>query len=233
LVLATEYSFKDAESELRKAIELKPSYAMAHHWYYLLLFWQLRWEEALEQIEKALELDPLWPQFSNDLAQFYVGRRDYGRALELYRRVIELGMEVAHGALAHVYGRMKMYVDMRREFAASVELEQGYYPFVRTFAAFYTAYYENDRQRCRDLLPELEAYFGKETGLYAYDVARAYFCLGENDKGFEWLERSYSMREWTLVYVKSSPQLDGARTDPRYLDLLKRLGLDQNAQPTS
>jgi serine/threonine-protein kinase len=232
LVLATEYSFKDAESELRKAIELKPSYAMAHHWYYLLLFWELRWEEALEQIERALELDPLWPQFSNDLAQFYVGRGDYGRALELYRRVIELGMK-AHEDVAHVYGRMKMYADMRREFAAWVELDQGYYPFVRTFAAFYTAYYENDRQTCRDLLPELEAHFGKETGLYAYDVARAYFCLGENDKGFEWLERSYSMREWTLVYVKSSPQLDGVRTDPRYLDLLKRLGLDQTAQLTS
>jgi TolB-like protein len=223
LVLATEYSFKDAESELRKAIELKPSYGMAHYWYFLMLFWEVRWDEALEQIEKALELDPLWPQFSIGLALFYRRRRDYGKALELYRRVIELGMD-AHEDIAHVYGRMKMYADMRREFAAWVELEQGSLPFARTHADFYTAYYENDTERCRDLLPELEAHFG-ETGFYAYDVARAYFCLGENEKGFEWLERSYSKREIWLCYIKSSQQLDGVRNDPRYLDLVKRLGL--------
>ena len=225
IVLETEYRNKDEEGELRKAIELKPSYAWAHYWYHLLLTYELRWEEALEEIEKALELDPLSTVINNGLANFYYSKRDYGRALELYRRAIELGVDV-HDQLAHIYGMKKMFDDMRREFAAFVELEQGSWPIVRTYADFYTAYYEDNRQTCRRLLPEIEATFGKEMGLYAQDLARAYFCVDENEKGFEWLERSYSRREGYLANITLWPQLDGVRTDPRYHDLLKRLGLD-------
>jgi TolB-like protein/tetratricopeptide (TPR) repeat protein len=225
LVLDGEYRFKDEESEYRISIGLKPSYAMAHHWYYLLLLWELRWEEALKQIEKAIEFDPLSPVFNNGLAYFYFCRRDYGKALELFRRATELGVP-EHGWVGHIYGRVKMFDDMKREFAAWVELQQGSLPFARAWADFYTAYYENDRQTCRRLLPELEAHFGKEMGLDAYDVALAYFCVGENDKGFEWLERSYSRKEGSLGWIKLRPELDGVRTDLRYLDLLKRLGLD-------
>jgi TolB-like protein/TPR repeat protein len=225
LWLDTEYRFKEEESEYRKAIELKPSYAVVHNWYYLLLCDELRWDEALEQIEKALELDPLSPVFNGNLASFYYWKRDYGRALELFRRAIELGVSGEHFSVAHIYGRTKMFADMKREWAAWVELEQGSSPHARTYADFYIAYYENDTQRCRKLLPELEAHFGKEMGLHAYEIAAAYFCLGENDKGFEWLERSYSRREYFLVGIKLYPQFDGVRSDPRYIDLLKRLGL--------
>jgi TolB-like protein len=230
--LISDYRFKDAESELRKAIELKPSHAVSHYWYYLLLSAEFRWEEALDQIEKALELDPLSPLFNFGLANFYFSRRDYGKALELYRRAIELGASIAHETVARIYGMMKMYDDMRREFAAYVEVQQGSSPWARANADFYAAYYENDRQRCRDLLPELEAHYGQERltlgggGMDALDVALAYFCLGENDKGFEWLEHLYSRREFLLASIKIWPELDGVRADPRYLDLVKRLGLD-------
>ena len=55
--------------------------------------------------------------------------------------------------------------------------------------------------------------------------------MGENDKGFEWLERSYARKEPNLMYIKCYEDLDGVRTDPRYIDLVKRLGLDQAPQP--
>ena len=226
IVLEREFRFKDAEGELRKAIELKPSYALAHYWYHMLLLYELRWEEALEQIEKALELDPLSPVFNNGLAAFYLDKRDYDKALNLYRRAIELGVSGAHEMIAHVYGRLKMYAYMRREFAAYVELEQGSWPFARIITDFYTAYYESDGQTCSRLLPKLEACYGKEMGPSAFEVAAACFSAGENDKGFEWLERSYSMGEGYLPYIRLYVALDGVRTDPRYLDLLKRLGLD-------
>jgi len=164
--------------------------------------------------------------FNLNLAACYDSRRDYGKAQELYKRAIEMGAPGAHFPLAHIYGIMKMFADMRREWAAWVELEQGSLPFARTYADFYTAYYENDKQTCRNLLPELEAHVEKETGLDAFEVAAAYFGLGENDKGFDWLERSYSRKERSLGYIRLPEQLDGVRNDPRYLDLLKRLGLD-------
>ena len=223
--LDSEYRFKDEESELKRAIELKPGYATARIWYCGLLLGELRWKEALEQIEKALELDPLSPLSNARLAWFYFCRRDYGRALELYRRAIELGALREHLMVAFIYGETKMYPDMRHEFAVMAELEQDSWPFARTYADFYTAYYENDRETCRTLLPKFEAHFGKEMWPDALRIAEAYFCLGENDKGFEWLERSYSRRE-PLGGIKLTPQLNGVRTDPRYLDLLKRLGLD-------
>jgi TolB-like protein len=236
LVLSLEYRFKDEESELKKAIELKPSYAMAHYWYHLLPMCELRWEEALEQIEKALELDPLSPVFNNGLARFYYYRRDYGKALEQFRRAVELGVSSAHLWIGEIYGRMKMYPDMRREFAAYVELEKGSFPLARVITDFDTAYWENDRQTCKNLLHQAETLLGKETLLEAFPsalmIAVSYFGLGENDKGFEWLERSYSRREDLIPSIRLAPELDGVRTDPRYLDLLKRLGLGQTAQPT-
>jgi len=238
LVLSLEYRFKDEESELKKAIELKPSYALAHYWYHFPLSFEPRWEEALEQIEKAIELDPLSPVFNNGLAFFYYYRRDYGKALELFRKAVELGVSFARLYVAQIYGRMKMYADMRREFAAWVELEKGFLPLARVIADFYIAYFENDRQTCRNILHGAEALLGKETLLKeatasALMIAVSYFGLGENDKGFEWLEQSYSRRENFLLTIKFEPELDGVRTDPRYLDLLKRLGLSQTAQPTS
>jgi TolB-like protein len=227
LILEAEYRPQDEESELKKAIALKPSYASAHNTYYILLTAELRWEEALEQIERALELDPLSPIYNGNLGWFYFRRREYSRALELYRRAIELGLlSAGHFWVASIHGRMKEFTSMKREFADFVKLEQTSSPFARTTADFYTAYYENDRQTCRNLLPELEAHAGKVKWLDASGVALAYFGLGENDKGFEWLERSYSRREASLMQVKLRPELDGVRDDPRYLDLLKRLGLD-------
>ena len=226
LVLGEEYRLKDEGSELRKAIELKPNDALVHYWYGLWLVDELKWEEALEQIERALELDPLSPVFNYGLAGFYYWRRDYDRALDLCRRAIELGVPGVHELAANIYGQMKMFADMRREVTAWVELEQGSFPFARKYADFFTAYYESDRPTCIRLLPEFEARFGKEIWFKAYDVAQAYFCVGENDKGFEWLERSYSRREGYLANIRFWAQLDGVRNDPRYLDLLKRLGLD-------
>jgi len=220
-------SVKDAEPELKKAIELKPSYAVAHAWYYQLLLADLRWEEAIAQIEKALELDPLSPQYNLWHASYYYFRRDYGRALELFRRAIELGLSGAFFSVADTYGRMKMLDDMRREFAAWVKLQQGSLPYARALADFYTAYYENDSQTCRSLIPGLEAYFGKEMGISALQIACAYFCVGENDKGFEWLERSYSRKEGALSWMQVWWELDGVRADWRYVDLLKRFGLSQ------
>jgi hypothetical protein len=83
----------------------------------------------------------------------------------------------------------------------------------------------DDRRTLRRLLPELETHLD-ETGVPQYEIASFYFHLGENDKGFDWLEKSYSSGEGDLLGLKVDPDLDGIHTDPRYLDLLKKLGLD-------
>jgi hypothetical protein len=89
------------------------------------------------------------------------------------------------------------------------------------------AYLEDDTQALRKSLPELEAHLQDgSTGWNAYEIAGAYFHLGENEMRFEWLERSCSRREASLAGIRISTYFDSVRTNPRHLDLLKRLGLD-------
>ena len=226
-VLKDGYDLRQAEEEFTKALELKPSYATAHQWYHFVLLSELRWEEALEQIEKAVELDPLSPITNKNYGDFYAARRDYQRALELYQRAAALdpGFPSLHWRMAAAYGKMKMFDDMKREAGRYVDLLQGEYPLIGKIAEAMTACLEGDNQRVRRLLPEVETHL-QESMETAYGIACLYFCIGENNKGFEWLERSYSNREDSLPsFIRWDPDLDGARNDPRYLDLVKRLGL--------
>jgi TolB-like protein/Tfp pilus assembly protein PilF len=232
LVDVEEYDLRRAEEEYRKAIELKPSYATAHQWYFHVLISELRWDEALKEIEKAVELDPLSGIIVNSLGLYYFLRRDFSKAAEKFKMAVELGVEGAHVFLFWAYGLMKMYDQMEKEAEAFARYLQDIAPRIRTYLNAHRAYFMGDKETLRRLLPELEAN-PKETGVDAIDIADLHFFLGDVDMGFEWLERAYSTRGNNLLRIQWDWFLDGVRTDPRYLDLLKRLGLDQTAQPTS
>jgi adenylate cyclase len=227
LMLKNEYKPQLAEEEFRDSIRLKPSYATAHQWYFGLLLDQLRWDEALEQVERAVELDPLSPVINYNHGIFHFAKRDYGRAIELFKKVTALDPNYppVHVLMVSAYGRMKMHEELRREVETAAKLLKGAYPSgLDLWVASIIARWEDDRETLRRLMPELEAY-ANEPGPAAVGVAARYFYLGENDKGFEWLERAFSRKE-DLSDIKWDPDLDGVRADPRYLDLLRRLGLD-------
>jgi TolB-like protein/TPR repeat protein len=227
----SEYDLRRAEEEYRRAIELKPSYATAHQWYFWVLRSELRWDEALKEIEKAVELDPLSGIIILNLGLYYSSRRDFSKAAEKYRIAVELGNEGSRAGLFIAYGMMKMYDPMEKEAEAWARLVQDIAPGIRTLIDVLRAYFKGDKETIRRLLPELEAH-PKETGTAATDIAEFHFFLGDIDKGFEWLERAYSRREGNLLDIQWDWFLDGVRADPRYVDLLKRLGLDQTARPT-
>jgi len=228
----SNYDLHRAEEEFKKAIELKPSYATAHQWYFWVLRAELRWDEALKEIEKAVELDPLSPIIVTTLGFYYISRGDFSKAAEKHRIAVELGGDGYRYHLCWAYGMMKMYDQMDKEAEASARYYQNIWPRIRTLYDVDRAYFKGDKETVRRLLPELEAN-PKETGVWAIDFADFHFFLGEVDKGFEWLERAYSKREMGVLEIQWDSNLDGVRTDPRYLDLLKRLGLDKASQPTS
>jgi len=229
LVLLHDFNLRDSEDEFKRAIELKPSYATAHQWYYHLLLAQLRWDEALTQIEKALELDPFSQVINVNHASYYAAKRDYAKALDLCKKTVELdpGSVLPHFELTAVYGKLKMFDDMRREIKLAIGLVQESYPQIAKVADAMIAYLENDKERVRRLIPELEAHIGEPLSGDAIQMAGLYFLLGDNDKGFEWLENSYSRSEPGLLSIAVDDMLDGVRADPRYQNLLKRLGLEQ------
>jgi TolB-like protein/Tfp pilus assembly protein PilF len=226
-VLMYEYKPRQAEVEFRRAIELNPNYASAHHWYSHSLMAQLRWDEAYEQAEKAMELDPLTSAVTINLVHVCYHKRDYGRALDLAKRVAMLDPSYsgAHFFMTMIYGRMGRHEDARREADAWVELVQRWLPFARLGGDALVVAMKEDKEAMRKLIPEIEAHY-MEAGFSAYSAATGFFLIGDNDKGFEWLERSYAMREADLMEIKNDQNADGVRNDPRYLDLLKRLGLD-------
>jgi TolB-like protein/Tfp pilus assembly protein PilF len=224
-ILASEYNLRQAEDEFKIATELKPGYATAHQWYALILRYRLRLNEAQEEIERALELDPLSPIMHLNHGDLLTAKREFQEALEPYKRALDLGYEPAHGGLAACYGKLGMYDEMKHEMSLAVELMKSSYPMVGKTADASIAYFEGDKETVRKLLLELESHM-QETFTSAYQIGTFYFFLGENDKGFEWLERSVSRREDSVMNLKWDWDLDDVRTDPRYLDLLKRLGLD-------
>ena len=239
LILLQEFNLREAEEEFRKAIELKPGYAPAHHWYARLLVSKLSWDEALKQIERAVELDPFSQVINLNHAHYYRRRGDYDKALELYKKAAELdpNFAMAHFDLAVIYGRMKRWADMKLE--AKIAIERGtreakiavglgrgtYHRPVKILDAL-VAYFDDDQEKVRKLLAELESHFGEPLAISALQAAGLHFYLGENEKGFEWLEKSYSRKEDDLLYIRTDELFDGIRSDPRYQDLLKRIGLE-------
>jgi TolB-like protein len=227
LLLEDEYNLRGAEAEFKRAIELKPSYATAHQWYYGVLIAQLRFDESQQQIEKAVELDPLSSVIALNRASFYFTKREYDRALVLFRKVTELdpNFAAAHFMMALSYGLLKNYDDMKGELETYVGLIQGIYPRARLAADAVIALVLDDKYAGRKLMPEIEAHL-PETSFDAYNLATGLFWLGDFDRGFEWMERSFAAREADLMNIKGDPYLDAIRSDPRYFALLKRLGLD-------
>ena len=226
-ILMDEYKPRQAEEEFRKAIQLNPSYARAHSRYSDLLMGQLRWDEALEQGEKAMELNPLSPDMIANVIHVCYHRRDFGKAFELAKRAFALDPDNpdVHFLMILVYGQMGRHEDVVREGAIYADLVKGMLPQAQLAAEMLMAVAEGDTETIRRRMPAAEAHF-LEMGFSAYMIASGCFYIGDNDKGFEWLRRSYDTREANIMEIKNDQNLDGVRTDPRYLDLLKKLGLD-------
>ena len=223
--LLAEHKTHEAEDELKKATFLNPSHADAHSGYSGVLAFTERWDQALEEIEKAEELDPLSRAVPYIHGRLYNLKRDFAKAIPLLKRAADLGDVLAHEGLIEAYGKMKMLDEMRREAQAYVRLAQRTSPLVGMAADVQMAVLQGDRPIVRKLLPELETHL-REAAIDAYRVATYYFFLGQNDKGFEWLEKSFSNNDYRLYLVRGDWNLDGVRTDPRYLDILKRIGLE-------
>jgi TolB-like protein len=231
LILMDDYDFKDAEREFKRAIELKPSYATAHHWYFRVLRIESRWDEALQQIEKAVELDPFSQIINLNHAEYYDSRRDHAKALELAKKTVELdpNFATAHFQLSTIYAKMKRLEDARREAKIGVNLVQEAFPKMHERIEAFLAYFGNDKEAVRRLLPVLEASFEEPMGAKAIEIGGYHIYLGEVDDGFGWLEKSYSRKEPELLDITSDPTFDNVRNDPRYQNLLKRLGLEQRS----
>ena len=222
-----DWNWSEAEKEFKLSIELKPDYATAHQWYaihYLTATGRL--EEALQEMKKALELEPTSLVMNTFVGAtlYYMGR--YDEAIDQCRKTIEMdpNFAVAHWHLGLAYEQKQMFDAAIEEFQKSVSLS-GDSPLM--IAALGHAYAMSQKKReANKILRQLHE-LAKQRYVSPYEVAAIYVALGNNEQAFQFLEKACREHSFHLVYLNVWPQFESIRSDPRFQDLVQRIGLSR------
>jgi len=218
-----DWQWPEAENEFKRALKLNPSYAPAHVWYGSLLSDLGRHDEALAEIQRALEIDPLSVNTSERLGETYYWRRQYDLAIEQYRKTLEMDPSFfpAHWGLGWAYEQKGMLKEAIAEDKETVRLGGGLGASALLGHAYAVAGKKSEAQQ---ILRQLKSQSGKSF-VSAYDIATIYVGLGEKERALTLLEDGYEQRAEGLVWLKVDPVFDSLRSDPRFQDLLRRVGL--------
>jgi TolB-like protein/DNA-binding winged helix-turn-helix (wHTH) protein/Flp pilus assembly protein TadD len=219
---AFDWDFASAEKEFRRAIELNPSYATAHHWYAWHLSLLGRNSEAISEMRKAKDLDPLSLIISADLAELLLIAHAYDQSIQQSRRTIEMdaNFALAHNQLAQAYLQNHMVSEAVAELQKAIQLSGGSPTFTANLARAYAAM--GKRKEAIDLLDDLKKQASPGYSRAA-EIAVVYVALGDNDQAMTWLEKGFAERFNPSVLLR--PGFDPIRSDPRFQNLLHRIGL--------
>lgn len=219
-----DWDSKGAEQEFQRALVLNPNYTTAHHWYSVYLTAMGRPAEAMAEIQKAQNLDPLSPAIQTDIGfQLYYSRQ-YDEAIRHLTSTLEMNpnLPLAHLWLGRSYQEKGRYAEALAEFAQAEKVMRNW-PV--TIAARGMALgLAGKNQEARKVLTELRE-LAKKRYVTAYGVALVYAGLGGKDQAFVWLQRGVKERTHWLVWTKLDPRWKGLRDDSRFEELLRRVGL--------
>ena len=220
-----EWDWPTAEREYKQSLDLNPGYAQAHNWYGGYLTYMGRFDEGIAEAMRARELDPLSLPINNALAGRLLAAGRYDDALREVRKTLELDehFAAAHQTLGWLYLHSGKQNEAIREFQNAVELSGATDNDLKLDLGF--AYAVSNRQNeARKILVQLEQM--QQQGLVpAASVGVMYGALGETDKAFTWLEKAYEERDPQLVYLKAGRRFEPLRKDPRFGQLVRRVGL--------
>jgi Flp pilus assembly protein TadD len=234
LLWRRDWSWVKSEAEFRRALDLNPSYAEAHRTYSVYLRTVGRFEDALAEIKRARELDPLSATVHSDVALLFYFWRKYDWAIEEGRKVLE--MEPNHPQTLNVIGRAYTqrgdFPQAVTELEKAISLSGGNPTYVATLGYSYAA--AGNGKQARKILEELKQ-TSKKRYVSPYSLAIVYAGLGEKDAAFAGLEQAYAVRSFSFPVLHLDPKLDSLRSDPRFADLVRHLGLPlpNTAQLTS
>jgi serine/threonine protein kinase/Tfp pilus assembly protein PilF len=222
-----DWDWAGAERAFKRALELNPGYAPAHQWYALYLAAMNRMDEAVAGINRAQEIDPLsLPINTNAGFIFYLARR-FDEAIEMFEKTLELDPDftLAHRRLGQAYEQKLMYAEARREFEKCVALSGSDTETMAALGHIYAV--AGETEQARQIINEMLA-LSKERYIPSYLIAIIWMGLGDRDAAFQWLEKAYEERYGFLAYLDVGPLFDSIRSDPRYTELLRRVGLTKN-----
>ncbi|MCK4539155.1 MAG: protein kinase, partial [Candidatus Krumholzibacteria bacterium] len=215
-----DFDWEVAEEYYKKAIFLNPNYATAHQWYSGLLSTLKRHDEAIEQAKRAIQLDPLSLVINQTLSYAYYYARRYDEAIKQGRKTLELDEDFWYVYLV-LYG---CYLE-KGMIPEAVEAFKEIIPpdYMEEFDhAYKTSGYEGF-VKC--IIENMEKWVFSIYNQTFYS-AMAYAKIGEKDKAFEWLEKAFEVRSRFVTTIGIEPMLDSLRSDPRFDELLEKVGLD-------
>jgi TolB-like protein/Tfp pilus assembly protein PilF len=219
-----EWDWAGAEREFKRAIELSPSSADGRYFYaYTYLTPMGQFEEAVAEMKRALETDPLSLIINANLGDIYYYARQYNHAIEQGRKTLEIAPEfrVAHNNLRIVYEQQGMYEQAITQYQAMGEFGR------RRASLLEKAHEAAGPQGYWQKSLELFLDEAKRTYISPTFIAKNYARLGDKERAFQWLEKAYAERDDDLIDLRVEPMYDPLRSDPRFADLLRRIGLPQ------
>lgn len=228
LGLAHTYNWDWAESEKyhKRSIELNPKYPSARHWYSRRLRAEGRIHEGLEQIKLAREADELSVVISNNVAESLAETGDMKGAIEECKRGLGLApIWVIYRTLAYSHLALGQKEEALANARKAAEAPGGPGPRARQAEGYVQAMIGSRNEAMR-IAKEMEEEFAKGQA-DGRDVAVVYAGLGENDKVFEWLEKDFQKRSTSLVELRMEVPFLTLHNDPRFKDLLRRMGLPE------
>jgi len=219
-----EWDWMQAEREFRRSIELDPGYAMAHTWYAIRLAALGRGNEAIEQVQQAWNLDPVSLIINTEVGRVFYLTRNFDQAIAAFRRVIDLDPQFAraHTRLGMTFAAQRRFGDAIDEFSRAQRMT-GPDPYLDGLLG-YTYGVSGESGTARRLLKNLRE--RSQNGFVpSFSMALVCVGLGELDEAITLLSQSCQDRSTYMVYAKSDPLLDPVRSDPRFIELLREVGL--------
>ena len=217
------WDWPTAERELKRAIALNPNYAYAHEIYGWCLIPMGRIEEGIAELKRAEQVDPLSFEASSLLGLFLHMARRYDEAIGELQRTIELNPAfwLGHSWLGHAYVRKGLFSQALAAVQKARSIEDT---IAEPLSALGIAYaVSGNRAEALKALDQLLER-SKHTYVSPYNVATVYAALGDHDQAFSWLEKTYEGRSWYITFLRVDPDLDSLRGDPRFRDLVRRVG---------
>jgi eukaryotic-like serine/threonine-protein kinase len=228
-----DWDWPSAEREFKRAIELNPNSALSHERYAECLKTRVRFEESMVEAQQAQDLDPLSPEIVAQLGTIHLMARRYDQSIAQYQKALDLypNAAVIRAELSWAYAMKRMYPQALAEYDKVADQDKATAAENQFVAGSLGWVYAVSGRRA-DALKIAQEFKDLSSHAYVdfYQLGTIYAGLGDKDEAFRLLEKGYAERSATMPWLAVDVFWDGMRSDPRYADLLRRIGLPQPAE---
>jgi DNA-binding winged helix-turn-helix (wHTH) protein/TolB-like protein len=220
-----DWDWAGAEKDFRRALDLNPGYAGAHQWYAVFsLVIAERFEDAIAEAKRAQEINPLSLATGVNVTIVNYFARRFDQSIEQSGKILEMDTRFiqAYEFLGRAYEQKGRYEEAIAAFQEALKLRSDYTnclgPLGRTYAV------SGKQDEAQKILDQLKGLSGRRY-VMPYHIATIYTALGDKDQAFAWLQKAYDERDDRLMFLKVDPFWDSLRSDPRYANLVRGIGL--------